>query len=153
MDQRMNFVTLAVEDVERSRAFYVDRLGWKADLFAPGEVLFLQVASGLVLSLWDRESFAAEVGYEPSIGRAPLTLAHNVADPATVDAVLEDARRAGATDVHGGEARDWGGYSGYFADPDGYRWEVAHNPGETGVQVLAESVEWWERVRGSGPTL
>jgi catechol 2,3-dioxygenase-like lactoylglutathione lyase family enzyme len=153
MDQRMNFVTLAVDDVERSRAFYVDALGWESDLFVPGEVLFLQVCSGLVLSLWDRTAFAAEVGYEPAAGRSPITLAHNVPDPATVDAVLEDARRAGSTEVHAAEQRDWGGYSGYFADPDGFRWEVAWNPGEIGVQILAESLAWWtERGRRAART-
>jgi len=150
MDQRMNFVTLAVEDVERSRAFYVDALGWQPDLFVAGEVLFLQVASGLVLSLWDRKAFTAEVGYEPTVGRAPITLAHNVPDAAAVDSVLEDARQAGATEVQAGAQRDWGGYSGYFADPDGFRWEVAWNPGDTGVQILAESLAWWaERRHGA----
>jgi catechol 2,3-dioxygenase-like lactoylglutathione lyase family enzyme len=152
MDQRMNFVTLAVEDVERSRAFYVDALGWKPELFVPGEVLFLQVASGLVLSLWDRKAFAAEVGYEPATGSAPITLAHNVPDPTTVDAVLDDARKAGAAAVNAGEPREWGGYSGYFADPDGYRWEVAHNPGESGVRILAESLAWWREWRADPGT-
>ncbi|GGK00386.1 glyoxalase [Pilimelia anulata] len=139
MEQRLNFVTLAVRDVARSRAFYLDGLGWRPAFEAPGEVLFLRVAPGVVLSLWSRAGFVAELGYEPADGPAPLTLAHNVGAPAEVDAVLAAAVAAGARLISPGTARDWGGYSGYFADPDGFCWEVAHNPGPIGVEVLAES--------------
>lgn len=142
MDQRLNFVTLAVADVERSRSFYADGLGWEPELVVPGEVMFLRVGPGLVLSLWDRAAFIAEVG-APGPGPAPLTLSHNVPTPADVDAALRDAARAGATILVDPAAREWGGYSGYFTDPDGYRWEVAHNPGPVGQDVLAESLAWW----------
>lgn len=148
MEQRLNFVTLAVADVNVSRRFYVDGLGWTASFEAADEVLFLPVGSGLILSLWSRAGFAAEVGSEPAAGVAPLTLAHNVANPAEVDAVLEDARAAGAPTVQAGTAREWGGYSGYFTDPDGFHWEVAHNPGPEGVEVVQESRSWlaaWRR--------
>ena len=115
MEQQVNFVTLAVEDVDRSRAFYVDGLGW-----------------------------------EPATGLAPITLAHNVTSPGEVDDVLRDAAAAGA-DVSPGEGREWGGYSGYFADPDGYRWEVAHNPSPLGDSLVEASRQWLATQRaGSG---
>ncbi|MCL8026529.1 VOC family protein [Nocardioides bruguierae] len=138
MDQRISFVTLAVADVEASRRFYVDGLGWEPELLVPGEVLMLRAGERLVLSLWDAAAFTAEVGEAPRSGPgvSPITLAHNVATPAEVDAVLAEARAAGADPVADGVAREWGGYSGYFADPDGFRWEVAHNPGPIGLSVL-----------------
>lgn len=137
MEQRVSFITLAVRDLDRSRAFYLDGLGWTSSLDVPGEVLMIQVGEHLVLSLWDEQAFTAEVG---QIGRGtgvpPLTLAHNVATRAEVDEVLATARAAGADPVGDGEDRDWGGYTGYFADPDGFRWEIAWNPGEIGQLVL-----------------
>ncbi|TIC80778.1 VOC family protein [Nocardioides sp. GY 10127] len=138
MDARISFVTLAVADVEASRRFYVDGLGWEPELFVPGEVLMIRAGERLVLSLWDAEAFTAEIGEAPRTGPgvAPLTLAHNVATPGEVDAVLAEARAAGAAMVSVPVARDWGGYTGYFADPDGFRWEVAHNPGPIGLSVL-----------------
>lgn len=137
MDQRLSFVTLAVADVAASRRFYADGLGWEPALDVPGEVIMFKVADKVVLSLWDEKAFAAEVGAAPSRGGVPpITLAHNCATRQGVDDVLESARTAGADPVVGAVERDWGGYSGYFADPDGYRWEVAHNPGEIGRSVL-----------------
>ena len=137
MDQRLSFVTLAVRDLETTKAFYVDGLGWQADVDVPGEVLMFQVADKVVLSLWSEEGFEAEVGpITRGAGVVPITLSHNLATEAEVDAVLEDARRAGAEQVREAVTRDWGGYSGYFADPDGYRWEVAYNPGPIGATVL-----------------
>ena len=103
----------------------------------PGEVLMIKVGEYLVLSLWDENEFEAEVG---SIGRgdgvAPFTLAHNVATPEEVDTVLATARTAGADPVSDAEQRDWGGYTGYFGDPDGHRWEIAYNPGPVGQIVV-----------------
>ncbi|HET7723535.1 MAG TPA: VOC family protein [Propionibacteriaceae bacterium] len=135
MDRRVSFITLAVADLARSRAFYRDGLGWEPRLDGD-EVLMFAVADKVVLSLWDVRGFADEVGYAPVLGQAPITLAHNMPTPDGVDEVLETARRAGATDVRTAVRRDWGGYSGYFADPDGYRWEVAHNPTPLGEYVL-----------------
>ncbi|HSF98395.1 MAG TPA: VOC family protein [Ornithinibacter sp.] len=140
MEQRLSFVTFAVRDLERSRAFYVHGLGWVPELEVPGEVLMFMVGERLVLSLWDRAAFEAEVG-SPALdgaGVPPVSVAHNVATPAEVRAVLERARSAGAT-VSGPEAREWGGYSGYFADPDGFRWEVAWNPGPIGLLVVPDT--------------
>lgn len=134
MEQRVSFITLAIADVARSRAFYVDGLGWEP-LFEADEVLMLPVADRLILSLWSVAGFTAEIGEAPATGIAPVTLAHNVATPAEVDGVLAEAALLGAP-VQPGRGREWGGYSGYFADPDGFRWEVAVNPGETGAFVL-----------------
>ncbi|HEX5860221.1 MAG TPA: VOC family protein [Nocardioides sp.] len=137
MDQRMSFVTLAVSDLEATRRFYVDGLGWEPMIHVPGDVLMIKVADKVILSLWDRDHFEAEVGpIATGEGVAPLTLAHNVASRGQVDEVLETARRVGAAPVHEGVDREWGGYTGYFGDPDGYRWEVAWAPGEVGAAVL-----------------
>jgi hypothetical protein len=137
VDQRISFVTLAVRDLDASRAFYLDGLGWTAALDVPGEVVMLQVGERVVLALWAQPAFEAEVG---PIGRreglAPITLAHNVATREEVDEVLATARAAGAEPVHAAVERDWGGYTGYFGDPDGYRWEIAFNPGPIGQVVL-----------------
>ena len=137
MDQRMSLVTLAVADLEATRRFYVDGLGWEPMTYVPGDVLMIKVADKVLLSLWDRDHFEAEVG--PIVtgqGVAPLTLAHNVASREEVDSVLATAREVGANPVHEGEDREWGGYTGYFGDPDGYRWEVAWAPGDVGAAVL-----------------
>ncbi len=136
MDQRISFITLAVDDLDASRAFYVDGLGWRAELDVPGEVLMIRTGQHLVLSLWDAVAFAEEVG--PIVrgeGVIPITLAHNVATRGEVDDVLALAASAGAT-VAPAQARAWGGYTGYFADPDGFRWEIAWNPGPIGALVL-----------------
>ncbi len=135
MDARITFITLAVADVAASRRFYVDGLGWEPAFEAPGDVIFFRVAPTLVLSLWSREGFVAEVGAEPTSGVPPITLAHNMPDRAGVDAVLRDAAAAGAT-VAPAQPREWGGYTGYFSDPDGFRWEVAHNPSPLGEELL-----------------
>jgi len=137
MDQRVSFITLVVTDLEATRKFYVDGLGWEPELHEPGEVLMFRVADKVVLSLWAESFFVEEVGHRPARGGVPpITLAHNVATKRGVDTVLEQAAAAGATEVGDAVERDWGGYTGYFADPDGFRWEVAYNPGEIGQSVL-----------------
>ncbi len=137
MDPRISFVTLAVADLDASQRFYVDGLGWVAALDVPGEVLMIQVGDRVVLSLWARAEFEAEVGpIMQGSGVVPMALAHNVATTAEVDEVLATARAAGADPVHDAVEREWGGYSGYFGDPDGFRWEVAYNPGPIGQVVL-----------------
>jgi catechol 2,3-dioxygenase-like lactoylglutathione lyase family enzyme len=138
MDQRVSFITLAVSDLERTRAFYVDGLGWTPELFVPGEVLMIRAGDKLVLSLWAEPGFEAEVGpIRRGPGVVPLTLAHNVRTEPEVDAILEHAASLGA-ETERPERRDWGGYTGYFADPDGFRWEIAVNPGEIGQLVLPD---------------
>ncbi|UPL13816.1 VOC family protein [Microbacterium galbinum] len=134
MEQRVSFITLAVSDLARTRAFYVDGLGWEP-MFSGDDVLMLPIGERLMLSLWSIEGFTAEIGEAPASGVAPITLAHNLATPAEVDAVLAEVALLGVP-VSAGRDREWGGYSGYFSDPDGFRWEVAVNPGETGDFVL-----------------
>ena len=137
MDQRLSFVTLIVKDVSASRDFYERGLGWEP-VFVGGDVLMFQVADKVVLSLWDSRAAAEELGHVPARGGVPpVTLAHNLATRRGVDRVLETARSLGA-EVGEAVERDWGGYSGYFADPDGFRWEVCFNPGEVGALVLPE---------------
>lgn len=137
MDPRISFVTLAVRDLDASRRFYVDGLGWHPELDIEGEVIMIRVGENLVLSLWDRGAFIDEVGaIAEGAGVAPFTLAHNVVEPGQVDEVLAAARAAGADPVSEPVTRDWGGYTGYFGDPDGFRWEIAYNPGPIGEIVL-----------------
>jgi len=135
MEPRLNFVTLIVADLERSRRFYLEGLGWPAALEGSGEIAMIQVGAKLVLSLWAEAAAKAEIGEVTRGGTLPFTLAHNVASPAEVDAVLAVATAAGAT-ATAGVQRDWGGYSGYFTDPDGFRWEVAFNPYPIGALQL-----------------
>ena len=137
MDQRVSFITLAVADLGASRRFYVEGLGWEPEVDQPDEVLMFRVADKVVLSLWDERGFTAEIGHQPARGGVPpITLAHNLATARGVDTVLEQARVAGASEVGAAAEREWGGYTGYFADPDGFRWEVAYNPGQIGQSVL-----------------
>lgn len=130
MEPRLNFVTLVVADLERARRFYVDGLGWPA-AFTGDDVVMIHVGTKLVLSLWAEAGARAEIGEVTRGGTLPFTLAHNVASSAEVDAALATARAASAT-VHDAQQRAWGGYSGYFVDPDGFRWEVAFNPDPIG---------------------
>ena len=135
MEQRVSFITLAVADLGATRRFYVDGLGWRPILEAEGEVLMFEVADKVVLSLWSEAGFEGEVGpIRRGSGLAPVTLAHNLATRDAVDAVLDEAGAAGA-EVEPAVEREWGGYTGYFADPDGFRWEVAFNPGPIGATV------------------
>lgn len=137
MEQRVSLITLAVEDLAGVRRFWLDGMGWSPFVESEGEVLMLEVADRVLLSLWDADHFREEVG--PIVqgeGHPPLTLAHNVRTAAEVDAVLDQARAVGARSVTGGQHREWGGYSGYFVDPAGFVWEVAWAPGEVGERVL-----------------
>ncbi|GAA1924205.1 VOC family protein [Nocardioides lentus] len=141
MEQRLSLVTLAVADRARTRSFYVRGLGW-TPVVDEQDVLMFAVADRLLLSWWEEASFEAEVGpVRRGPGLAPVTLAHNCVDRATVDGVLADARAAGADPVEDARDREWGGYSGYFADPDGYRWEVAWAPGDVARLMVPDSKE------------
>jgi catechol 2,3-dioxygenase-like lactoylglutathione lyase family enzyme len=137
MDPRVSFITLAVPDLDAARAFYVDGLGWEAALEVEGDVLMMKVGDKLVLSLWAEAGFEGEVGpIRRGDGHVPITLSHNVPTREEVGAALDLARAAGASYVGEPEEREWGGYTGYFADPAGFRWEVATNPGPIGQAVL-----------------
>ncbi len=120
MEQRISLVTLGVTDLARARAFY-EALGWRGAQQPDDEVAFYQ-AGGMVFGLW-----AALGGH----GAPGVELAHNVRSPDEADAVLAEAKRAGGKIIRPAERADWGGYTGAFADPEGYVWEVAHNPGWT----------------------
>ncbi len=126
MEQRVSLVTLGVADVGRARAFY-EALGWTTRAAPDDDVAFFQTG-GSVVALWSRASLAEDTGVEDPGGWGGVTLAHNVRSPAEVDAVIEEARAAGATIPRAGAETFWGGYSGVFVDPDGHAWEVAHNP-------------------------
>jgi catechol 2,3-dioxygenase-like lactoylglutathione lyase family enzyme len=126
MDQRISLITLGVSDLQASRAFY-EALGWRGE--SPSdEIVFFQ-AGGMIVSLWDRSSLAADSGVDDRGGWGGITLAHNVDSPASVDRVIEEARSAGATITIEPAVTFWGGYAGSFLDLDGHSWEVAHNPG------------------------
>jgi predicted enzyme related to lactoylglutathione lyase len=120
MDQRISLVTLGVTDLARARAFY-EALGWTGAQQPDDEVCFFQ-AGGMVFGLW-----TALGGH----GAPGVELAHNVYSPEDVDEVITQAQRAGATVIRPAARTDWGGTSGAFADPEGYVWEIAHNPGWT----------------------
>jgi uncharacterized protein len=126
MEQRISVITLAVGDLGRARRFYEAGLGWQP-AFASDEVVFFQ-AGGLVVSL-----FPALADELPTPGGAPspggIALAHNVRSPSEVDQAVAEVVAAGGSVLAAPEQREWGGYSGYVADPDGHPWEVAYNPG------------------------
>ena len=126
MEQRVSVITLGVSDLARARRFY-EELGWTTRAAPGDDVVFFQ-AGCLVVALWSREELARDSGVEDPGGWGGITLAHNVRSPAEVDAVVAEARSAGATVTREPGPTFWGGYSGVFADPDGHPWEVAHNP-------------------------
>ena len=126
MEQRVSLITLGVRDLARARAFY-EALGWTTGAGPEDDVVFFQ-AGGMVLALWDRAKLADDSCVEDSGGWGGITPAHNVRSPAEVDAVIEEARAAGAEIVREPAEAFWGGYTAAFTDPDGHPWEVAHNP-------------------------
>ena len=127
MQQAISFITLGVADLARSRAFYRS-LGWQESSLSEEAIAFYQVGS-LALALFPRAALAEDAGVASAgNGFAGFTLAHNVADEAAVGRTLEEAVAAGARLVLAPEKTVWGGFHGYFSDPDGYLWEVCHNP-------------------------
>jgi catechol 2,3-dioxygenase-like lactoylglutathione lyase family enzyme len=130
MEQRTHFITLSTPDLDAARAFYCDGLGWTALMDVPGEIIFFQVAPGLVLGLFESSQFVADMEGTPADGRlGGLTLSHNVESPAEVDATVRQAVQAGGRLVKAPQKAAFGGYHGHFADPNGVVWEVCHNPG------------------------
>ena len=126
MDQRVSVITLGVADLAAARAFY-EGLGWTTGAGPGDDVVFFQ-AGGSVVALWSRERLAEDSTVTDSPGWGGITLSHNVRSPAEVDAVIEQARAAGAQIGREPAETFWGGYSAVFVDPDGHPWEVAHNP-------------------------
>lgn len=127
MNQQLNLVTLGVEDLEASRRFYSHGLGW-TPLLDLDEIVFYQVGKGLALALFPLTDLGADTGH-PATAGASFTLAQNLDSPAEVDEAVQRAQAAGATVLKEPQRAAFGGYHGYFADPDGHRWEVCHNPG------------------------
>jgi catechol 2,3-dioxygenase-like lactoylglutathione lyase family enzyme len=132
---RISIVTLGVTDLERSLRFYRDGLGLPTQgivgkEFEYGAVAFFNLQNGLMLALWPRSSIAHDSGLpeEQSPSATEFTLGHNVSSKAEVDDVMDQARRAGATIVKAAGETFWGGYAGYFQDPDGHLWEIVWNP-------------------------
>ena len=134
MKPRLTFITLGVDDLERALRFYRDGLGLPTEgiigkEFDYGAVAFFDLQAGLKLALWPRTSIARDTGHALAAQAATeFTIGHNVASKAEVRAVMEQARAAGAVIVQEAHDAFWGGYSGYFADPDGHLWEVVWNP-------------------------
>jgi uncharacterized protein len=126
MEQRLTVVTLGVSDLARSRAFY-EALGWTTGAAPDDEVVFFQ-SGGMVFALWGRSQLAEDSGVTEGQGWGGVTLAHNVRSQSEVDSAMSEAAAAGATITRRAGETFWGGYSGVFLDPDGYPWEVAHNP-------------------------
>ena len=135
MNPRVTLITLGVDDLERAVAFYRDGLGFNTKGIVGteienGAVAFFNLESGLKLALWPRKSLAADSGMplQPS-SATEFSLAHNVDSQQEVEVVMQQAERAGARIVKPSQATLYGGYAGYFQDPDGHLWEVAFNPG------------------------
>jgi uncharacterized glyoxalase superfamily protein PhnB len=135
MKPHITLLTLGVDDLERAVAFYRDGLGLSTKgiigtEFENGAVAFFNLHSGLKLALWPRKSLAADSGLPMQAPSSlELSIGHNVGSREEVDAVMRLAARAGARIVKPAQATFYGGYAGYFQDPDGHLWEVAFNPG------------------------
>jgi hypothetical protein len=134
MKPRITLITIGVDDLDRSLRFYRDGLGLETKGivgtgFEHGAVVFIDLQSGLKLALWPRRSLAHDTGLPVGAPAATeFSLGHNVSSKEEVDTVMAQARRAGATIVKPAQDTFWGGYAGYFQDPDQHLWEVAWNP-------------------------
>jgi len=134
MKPRITLITLGVDDLERAVAFYRDGMGLPTQgivgrKFEHGAVAFFGLQSGLKLALWSRDDLAHDTRLTKTPRSATeMSLGHNVGSQAEVDAVMDQAKRAGARVVKAAETTFWGGYAGYFQDPDEHLWEVAWNP-------------------------
>lgn len=134
MRPAITVITLGVDDLDASLCFYRDGLGFPTDgivgtEFEEGAVVFIPLQAGLRLALWPRKSIAHDTGLAMAAPNpANMTLGHNVSTKAEVDAVMASAKAAGAVIVKAAHDTFWGGYSGYFQDPDGHLWEVVWNP-------------------------
>ncbi|MEJ0024344.1 MAG: VOC family protein [Alphaproteobacteria bacterium] len=140
MEQRLSFLTLGVVDFARARSFYEQGLGWKP-VRVMDDVAFFQLP-GFVLALYPRKLLAEDANLTDSgSGFAGMTLAINAREEAQVDAMIADAVGAGGKMLKPGQKTFWGGYHGYFADPDGFAWEVAHNPA---ITITPEGATVWK---------
>ena len=137
MKQRINLLTLGVNDLERSLQFYRDGFGWQTEgiigtEFENGAVVFFNLDNGMTLALWERKNLAWDCGIEQGPESATeFSIGYLVNTDEEVNAIMEQAEKAGAAIVKAAEKTFWGGYGGYFKDPDGHLWEIAHNPAVT----------------------
>lgn len=125
MEQRLSVITLGVRDLAAARGFYADGLGWTPAMEAEGEVVFFNLSPGVVLGLYN--DLARDSGTQGRVAGLSA-ISQNLPEKAQVDEVLAQAERAGATITKPAHDTDWGGRTGYFADPDGHLWEIAWNP-------------------------
>jgi uncharacterized protein len=128
MEQRISLITLGVADLQRAVNFYEQVVGWKAEASPPGVVFF--DLDGVVFALWPHDELAKDMGMMADSVPAyrGYALAHNARSEAEVDAIFTRLKNTGATIVKEPQKAFWGGYSGYFSDPDGHTWEIAYNP-------------------------
>lgn len=132
MEPRVNIITLGVKSLERSLKFYRDGLGWKLSTASVGDFAIFKMSTGTAIALFPRKLLAADAKVKDKNGGgfSGVTLAHNVTSKKKVDRVIKEAVAAGAKLLKAPCEAEWGGYSGYFVDPDGHGWEVAYNPGK-----------------------
>lgn len=128
MEPRLNIITLGVRDLIKSVAFYRDGLGWPQSSASVGDFAIFNLSTGTALALYPRDLLAIDANVKDNGGFGGITLAQNVPDKKTVDLVVSQAVKAGGVLLKSPCEAEWGGYSGYFADPDGHPWEVAWNP-------------------------
>ncbi|MEE2524636.1 VOC family protein [Pseudarthrobacter sp. J75] len=131
MDQQLHFITFATADLDAARAFYTAGLGWKPLMDVPGEILFFQVAPGMVLGMFDADKFRQDLNDSgAATGVSGVTLSHNVGSAAEVSATIEKLSTAGGTILKPAQPGEFGGiFHGHVKDPNGIIWEIAHNPG------------------------
>ncbi|WGF88467.1 VOC family protein [Marinivivus vitaminiproducens] len=129
MDQRLSLITLSVTDLARSRRFYVDGLGWSPH-FENEQIVFFQL-NGLAFGLFELAAYMADAKLAAKPGYGGIALAYNARERDQVEPLIAHAVDAGGTLLKAAAEPPWGGYSGYFADPDGHVWEIAWNPGWT----------------------
>jgi uncharacterized protein len=128
MEQRISVITIGVKSLAIARRFYVDGLGWKPG-FENNEIIFFPTG-GMIFALFLRDELARDFqGDERAFGRPGMSLGHNVREKSEVDVLMTRAAAAGAHILQPAREKSWGGYSGYFADPDDFAWEVVWNPG------------------------
>ena len=130
MEPRLDILTLGVPDLDAAHRFYVDGLGWEPALMVEGEVIFIQLGHSRLVAFFAHDQLAKDSGDAPELGdpaNAPLALGHNVGSEEEVSQIMADAEAAGAKILKPAQRAFWGGFHGYFADPAGFRWEVAYN--------------------------
>jgi len=128
MELRLNIVTLGVRDLDKSIRFYRDGLGWPMSSISVDDFAIFKLSTGTALALYPRKLLALDANVKDPGGFGGITLAQNVSTREEVDLALSKATKSGCTILKLAQVPEWGGYSGYFADPDGHPWEIAWNP-------------------------